>query len=396
MSPPNCRIAILSSVHPAFDPRIFEKQARTLASAGYDVHLVIPHEKDETVDGVHIHAIPLPRNRLTRMIGGPQRVFREALRLRADVYHFHDPELIPVGLALKMLGKRVIYDVHEDVPKSIRGKTYLPRLLIGPVAAAAELLERGAAGAFDLVILARDDIEEAFRGRGGTLLIRNYPKREMFAARERVTRTDDDFVVIYSGGLTPGRGAVELVDAMALVPERYRARLMIFGKFWPDDLERRLRALPGFAKVDYRGWVDHAAVPAELARADAGIVCFLPEPNHVNAGPTKLFEYMASGLPVVASGFPMWRDVIEGNDCGICVDPRNPREIADALEYLASHPERRRAMGENGRRAVITRYNWETEGERLLQAYGELLGPDFQATGHRRRPNDEDVARAGL
>jgi glycosyltransferase involved in cell wall biosynthesis len=335
---------------------------------------VIPHDRDEIVAGVRIHAIPKPRNRLTRMLGGPQRVLREALRLRADVYHFHDPDLIPVGLILKGLGKRVIYDVHEDVPKSILGKRYLPNWLIGPLAVATGAVEKSATQAFDLVILARDDIEESFRNHARTILVRNYPKRDVFATRERVERSDGEFVVVYSGGLTPGRGAVEMVEALSLVPERCRARLVIYGRFWPDDLEERLRSLPGFGNVDYRGWVEHQTLPVELARADAGIVCFLPEPNHVNAGPTKLFEYMAAGLPVVASRFPMWRDVVEGKDCGICVDPAEPREIAAALEYLADNRHRAVAMGENGRRAVLTEYNWEAEAERLVRAYRELLG----------------------
>ena len=127
MTAPRRRVAMLSSVHPPFDTRIFQKEARSLAAAGYDVTLVVPHERDEVVDGVRIVALPPAGSRLRRMLAAPSRVLRAALALRADVYHFHDPELIPVGLALKLLGKRVIYDIHEDVPKSILGKTYFRR-----------------------------------------------------------------------------------------------------------------------------------------------------------------------------------------------------------------------------------------------------------------------------
>ena len=306
------------------------------------------------------------------MLGAPSRVLREALRLRADVYHFHDPELLPVGLILKSIGRRVVYDMHEDLPKSILGKSYLPRWLLRPLSVITRVVERGVSRMFDLIVLARDDIQASVGEIEHTLLIRNYPKRELFASGERVERADGEFVVAYVGGLTPGRGAVELIEAMALVPERCRARLVIYGKFWPENLEARLRSMPGFRKVDYRGWVDHDTIPGELARADAGVVCFLPEPNHVNAGPTKLFEYMAAALPVVASDFPIWRAVIEGNDCGICVNPSEPREIAAALEYLADHRERGTAMGANGRRAVLTEYNWEVEAERLVEAYRGL------------------------
>ena len=367
------RVAILSSVHPPFDTRIFQKQARALAAGGYDVTLVVPHAKDETVDGVKLRALPPAGSRVRRMLAAPPRVLREALRLRADIYHFHDPELIPVGLALKALGKRVIYDVHEDVPKSILGKTYLPPAAVRPLAATSRLVEQTASRAFDLIVLARDDIEESFRGHPRTLLIRNYPSRAAFPEVARVDRGDGDFLVAYSGGLTAGRGAAQMLDALARVPERCRARLVIFGKFGPASLEAEMRAHPAFAKVNYRGWVPYETLPAQLVRADAGIVCFQPEPNNVNAGPTKLFEYMACGLPVVASDFPMWREVIEGHDCGICVDPTDPDAIAAALTRLADDPAGRLAMGENGRRAVLQVYNWEAEAERLLAAYDRLL-----------------------
>jgi glycosyltransferase involved in cell wall biosynthesis len=367
------RVAILSSVHPPFDTRIFQKQARALAAGGYDVTLVVPHTRDETVDGVKLRALPPAGSRVRRMLAAPPRVLREALRLRADVYHFHDPELIPVGLALKALGKRVIYDVHEDVPKSILGKTYLPPAAVRPLAMTSRVVEQTASRAFDLIVLARDDIEESFRGHPHTLLIRNYPSRAAFPEVARADRGDGDFLVAYSGGLTAGRGAAQMLDALARVPERCRARLVIFGKFGPASLEAEMRAHPAFAKVDYRGWLPYETLPAQLVRADAGIVCFQPEPNNVNAGPTKLFEYMACGLPVVASNFPMWREVIEGHDCGICVDPTNPGAIAAALTRLADDPARRRAMGENGRRAVLQVYNWEAEAERLLAAYDRLL-----------------------
>jgi glycosyltransferase involved in cell wall biosynthesis len=373
MSPQGRRIAILSSVHPAFDTRIFQKQARSLAAAGYDVTLVIPHERDETVDGIRIEALPPPGSRARRMLAGPARILRAALRLDADLYHFHDPELIPVGLALKARGRRVIYDVHENVPKSIEGKIYLAPWVRRPIARIAGALEHSASRVFDLVILARDDIADEFQDLGDTLLIRNYPSRAAFPNLPRVDRGDDDFLIAYTGNLTPGRGAREMVQALEFLPQRARARMRIFGKIWPDSLQSELRALPGYAKVEYRGWVPYDSLPPELARADAGIVCFLPEPNHVNAGPTKLFEYMASGLPVVASDFPMWREVLQQNDCGICVDPRDPRAIASALEFLADHPERRREMGENGRRAVHQHYNWEAEADRLLAAYARLL-----------------------
>lgn len=365
-------VAILSSVHPPFDTRIFQKEARSLAAAGFDVTLIVPHDRDLVVDGVKLRAIRASGGRLTRMLLGPLRVLREAVRARADVYHFHDPELIPVGLLLKLWGKRVIYDVHEDVPKDIRGKTYLPRWLVHPLALIVDLIQKATSRAFDLVILARDDIERSFAGHRHILLIRNYPIRDLFPAPDRTGSVNGCFTVAYTGGLVAGRGVVEMIEALERVSARHPVRMVLFGKFWPAELETRVRAMAGFRHVDFRGWIPYEQLPGELSRADAGIVCFLPEPNNVNAGPTKLFEYMACGLPVVASDFPMWREVVVGSDCGLCVDPRDPDAIADALRYLADHPQRRDEMGANGRRAIRDRYNWEVEAETLIAAYRRL------------------------
>jgi glycosyltransferase involved in cell wall biosynthesis len=119
--------------------------------------------------------------------------------------------------------------------------------------------------------------------------------------------------------------------------------------------------------------VEYEQIPAVLGDADVGIVCFLPDPNNINAGPTKLFEYMAAGLPILASHFPLWKAIVEGSECGVCVDPTQPQEIAAGLDYLHARPAARRQMGANGKAAVAARYNWEAEGQRLIQLYTSLL-----------------------
>jgi glycosyltransferase involved in cell wall biosynthesis len=369
------RVALLSSLHLPSDTRIFQKEARTLAAAGYDVTYVVPHDRDEEVKGVHIRAFHRPGTRLQRIFTSSPRMLWAAAKLRADVYHFHDPELIPVGLVLKLLGRRVIYDAHEDVPKSLLERSYLPRWVRRPLALMVGLAEKAASRAFDLVVVAGEGIQESFRGHARTLLIRNYPIEDEFRNGARSRSGSDGFNVIYTGALTPIRGAVEMVEAIGMVAERYRPRLIICGKYHPTALAARVRQMAGFSRVDFRGQVDYEAMPEVLARADVGLVCFLDAPNHVNSGPTKLFEYMAAGLPVIASDFPTWREIVEGNECGLCVDPTDPAAIAAAIEHLAEHPERRAEMGANGRRAVLARYNWQAEGRRLIEAYARLYPP---------------------
>lgn len=125
--------------------------------------------------------------------------------------------------------------------------------------------------------------------------------------------------------------------------------------------------------VECFAWMPHEENIKHLLDADCGLVCFQPAPNQINAMPRKMFEYMAASLPVIASNFSLWKEIIEGNKCGICVDPLNPKEIAKAIDYLIEHPQDARRMGENGRKAILEKYNWENESVKLLNLYDKLV-----------------------
>ncbi|MBK7785324.1 MAG: glycosyltransferase family 4 protein [Gemmatimonadetes bacterium] len=366
------RIAILTSVHAPFDTRIFQKEARSLARAGHEVHLFAPHDRDERRDGVFVHGLGRPRNRIVRMVRMPLQLFAAAVRSRAQVCHFHDPELLFVGLALKLLGRRVVYDVHEDVPKDLRAKPYLPRWARPGISVVVGALQRRIARLLDRVVVAREDLLPAFQGHPGLVLVRNFPILEMFAQGGRPTDGSGPPRLVYVGGLTPIRGVVEMIAALSLLPAGLEGvRLAIYGRF-SAGLQARCEALPGWSRVDYHGEVAYARVVDGLAAADVGVVCFLPVPNNVNSGPTKLFEYMAAGLAVIASDFPMWREVVDGAACGLCVDPAEPAQIASAIVQLAADRSGTAEMGRRGRTAAVERYSWEAEATRLIAMYGAM------------------------
>ena len=371
----SAKVCILTTVHPPFDTRIFHKEAKTLARAGYVVVLIAQHDKDEAVDGVKIIALPKPRNRLTRIFGLTWLAFRLALRQRAEIYHFHDPELLPIGVLLKLFTRaKVIYDVHEDVPKQILTKYWIPARLRRPLAVVFNAFEKLLARALDAVVVAEEGIAEKFL-RLKPVLVHNYPNLEMLPNPSPRRKEEGDKVLVYIGGITQLRGAFEMVRALEYLAHIDGLRLHLIGKFAPPGLVQELQKLPGYQRVRFLGWLHPTEVYEHLRGTDIGIVCLHPEPKYVTAWPVKLFEYMAAGLPVVASNFPLWREIVEGNRCGICVDPLNPKEIAQAIEYLITHPEEARKMGENGRRAVEEKYNWEKEGEKLLKLYEELVKP---------------------
>ena len=374
------KICMMTSVHTPFDTRVFEKEAKTIAAAGYAVSLVAPADTDEVRDGVRILGVGPHRRRLARLALTVPRVLARALAVGADVYHFHDPELLPCGVMLKCLGKRVVYDAHEDLPRDLLGRRGIPAWLRRPAARLIDAIERACARSLDAVVVARDDIAPRFQAICRTEVVSNYPRLAVFGVPERTRAHNGQVRLVYIGLMSEDRGLAEVVRALALIEPGIDVELSLYGTFSPATFGERLKALPGFERVRYGGWVEHRLVPRILAEADVGIVCFLPDPNNVNAGPTKLFEYLGAGLPVIASNFPLWRDTIEGNGCGICVDPHNPRDIADAIQRLSKDPAARLQMGNLARRAVERLYNWEAQAQCLLDLYASLTA---RAGGHR-------------
>lgn len=365
-------IVHLTTVHPPFDTRIFHKQAKTLVEAGYKVTLIAQHEQDEIVDRVKILALPKPRNRFTRIFGLTWRAFRLAWKQRADVYHFHDPELLLVGILLKLFTKgKVIYDVHEDVPQQILTKYWIPTLFRRSLAFLLNIMEKLAARFLDAVVVATEGIAEKF-SKHNPIVIHNYPDLAMLPTVQSASAGGNERVLIYVGGISRLRGAIEMVDALECLSNIDKLRLDLIGRFEPACLEAELRKAQGYQHVRFLGWLSPEKVYERLAQADIGLVCLHPEPRYSVALPVKLFEYMAAGLPVVASNFPLWEDIVQGNRCGITVDPLDPREIAEAIEHLLKTPKLRKEMGENGRKAVEEKYNWGAEEKKLLGLYEEI------------------------
>jgi glycosyltransferase involved in cell wall biosynthesis len=367
------KICILTSVHPPFDTRIFHKQAKTLTQAGYDVVLIAQHDRNEVVDGVKIIALPRPRNRFYRIFGLTWKAFFLALKQKADVYHFHDPELLPIGMLLKFFAHaKVIYDVHEDVSEQILTKPWIPALLRRLWAVMFNFVEKLLTRWVDAVVVATKGIAEKFR-RLNPIVVHNYPDLTLLPNPMPATEVKKGKVLIYVGGISRIRGAVEMVRALEFLEHIPDLRLDLIGRFEPPELESKLQRLPGYRRVRYLGWMKPKDLYPYLLKGDIGLVCLHPVSRYVIAFPVKLFEYMAAGLPMVASNFPLWKEIVEGNNCGLCVDPLNPKEVAEAIEYLLEHPDLRRKMGENGRRAVMKKYNWKKEEGKLLKLYEELL-----------------------
>jgi glycosyltransferase involved in cell wall biosynthesis len=364
------KIRHLTSVHPIRDPRIFHKQCKSLARLGHDVGLVACHDRSEVIDGVRIVPVARPSGRLDRLLRVGWRLYRTAARERADVYHFHDPELLWVGVLLKLRGSRVIYDVHEDVPKQVMSKHWIPRWARPVVARAVAIAEQLAVKLLDGIAAATPSIARKFPA-GKTVVVQNFPEAS-FASRDgnRTPFAERSDAFVYTGGLMEVQSVREMTEAFELLPEGMTGT--IAGTFHPPTLEAEIAATPGWRRVRYLGQVPRADIVRAMNDARAGLVLNHPTLNYVDAYSTKMFEYMAVGIPVVCSDFPLWVEIVSEADCGIALDPRDPQAIAAAIQGLSDDPERARRLGENGQRAIAERYNWEAELRKLEDLYRKV------------------------
>lgn len=364
----NIKVCHLTSVHPPFDIRVYHKECVSLAKSGYDVTLIVPHSGDEMVDKVKIRAIPKYKTRATRFSRTVWDVYRRAVQEEADIYHIHDFELIPIAILLKLKGKTVVYDSHEDFPRQNLSREWITPWLRGPISFLAEVFENLAVRVFDVIVCATPHICKRFKDLGcNAININNYPilAKQPVADRVhgRVPRT-----VCYVGAVSPKRGILEMVEAIAHTD----VALAIAGGIEDTALLEQLKRMPGWKQVQQLGYIQRKEVAELLGNCLAGLVVLHPEPNHIHSQPTKMYEYMEAGIPVIASNFPQWRHVLGTHKCGLCVDPLNPQELAAAVQWLADHPTEAKEMGENGRRAVQEYYNWEREEKKLLELYQEL------------------------
>ena len=369
-------IVHLTTVHSPFDVRIFHKQCRSLAKAGYKVSLVAPYSRDETVDDVQIVGIKRAKNRFRRITDSMTQVYKKAMQLNAGLYHFHDPELIPVGLILRARGKSVVYDIHEDVPRSLfaSSRDYLPNFLKRPASRLIERLENFAARKLSGLIAATPAIGERFQALNPhTEVINNFPITDELIASAEVFWDKRSLSVVYAGAISFERGIREMVEAMHYIPGYLAARLKLAGNFSPIHHRNIIARQPGWQHVDELGFIDRSAMAHLLGQVRAGLVLIHPEPNHIQAQPNKLFEYMSAGIPVIISDFPLWRKIVEQTGCGLLVNPLDAKAVAAAIEYLLTHPSEAEAMGQRGEKAVEKCYKWEIENEKLLSFYDRLI-----------------------
>lgn len=368
-------IVHLTSVHSPDDPRIFSKECRTLADAGFDVTLIVPAQCSEVRQGVRIRAISPPASRLRRITRTTWNVYKAGAASGAEVCHIHDPELIPAGLLLKLHGKRVVYDVHEDYVTSVRQKDYVPSFLRRPLSVLLGTLEWLIAKWCAIVVAERYYLKRFPRGT----VVLNYPRTDMLpSSKPRGDRTPPQIRLLYTGVVSEDRGAL---THARLVNTSEDIHVHVVGRC-ETDLAAAMRGVAGSGVSRLHMTGEGAHVPYqtildayECGGWTAGLALFPDTPHYRDKELTKFFEYMAAGIPIICSNLPTWVSLVEGIGCGLCVDANDQAAILGAVRYLVDHPEEAAGMARRGRCAVDTRFNWTHEAEALVAFYHDLVRP---------------------
>jgi len=378
------KVCHISTVHNVFDTRIFYKECSSLAKSGFETYFIATHDKEEVINGVKILPLKKQRYRIGRFIVSDLSAFIKALKLKAKIYHFHDPEFIPWAYLLKLFIKsRVIYDIHEDYYTQILIKKWIPPTFRKLIAMVFDKIEKFFSKRFNALIIAEEYYIERFRGINRRIVeILNYPIIPSSHTHIDLRIPRDNFNIIYSGTISEDRGIWNVVKGFhALVKKKDKAKLFLIGKFVNPALFEEVKEYifknglkDKIIIVGGNEYVRREIIDSYYNYMDLGLTLILYNPHYYKTMPTKFFEYMKFGIPIIASDFPKWSDFFKRYRCGLTVNPEDPEEVSDKILYMMENDEERRKMGETGKKLVMEKFNWNKEKEKLISLYKELLG----------------------
>lgn len=357
----------ITSVHQRYDTRIFKKECTSLAEKGHNVNLIVCDGLgNEIKNNVNIidTGVSNKIGRIKRFLFLPKQIYK-VLQSKKDIdfIHFHDPELIFIAKKFVKKGIKVIYDSHENLPKQVLSKPYIPTFARKIISSVVNFIELKAAKKFYAVVTVTDEIKNRFlKVNKNVYLLRNFSIVKSFG---NVNFLEKKMKFVYSGGITKIRGALEMAHSSNITS----TEILFFGPI-EDSIKDILK---DFNNIKLMGSIDQDDLFQELKNSTVGLILFHKVPNHMVSSPNKMFEYMAAGMAIIASDIPMWKEVIDTYKCGICVDPYNIDEISKAIMYMKNHPDEVFQMGKNGREAVINHFSWENEQNTLFLVYEEKI-----------------------
>ncbi len=388
------RIVMLLSNAFRPDPRVL-KEAESLSQKGYRITVLcwdraaeLP-ARESLPQGTHIVRIQdvpsvygIGMGQLTKLPRFWQAAWKRLSELRPDLIHCHDFDTLPAGLVWGKLHRiPVVYDAHEYYADLCKPRLHGARG--SALYHAIRLAESLGARFAQAVITVDETLASLYRKRNKrVLVIGHYPQRDLAGQMNPVFQ-GPELRMLYAGRLSRDRGLLLYADLLRQLRKLgVPARLVLAGAFTPASeagvLQQHTADLEEF--IDQLGWVPYENMPEVLRAADIGLALLQPEPRYVAALPVKLFEYMAAGLPVIASNFPLIAQVVTSSQCGALVDPREcPSAAVNVVEEWWAARDLGQSLGENGRQAVLNEYNWESLVGQIDLLYQSLLSGKLQS-----------------
>ncbi len=373
------KILNLSTVHRWNDPRIFYKEAHTLAKLHDLVHAAVGDFGEKTAEGVVVRPLGNWKSRL----GRPKlwlRAYLEIIKSKADIIHFHDPELALLLLPVALLGiKKTVCDIHEHPSRVISGKAWIPKPFRKLIGAFFTRLLINTPYIYDHVILAEERYRPLFPSKSNITVILNHaliPNPDIpFYNRYEGFNPEENLNLLYVGSLTETRGATVMLKTARLLKEHFpNLTLHLVGKALPASLETILykASRENAGTINYHGYIDHKKTTDLYRHAHIGLIPLQPHPNYLDSIATKFYDYMIHGLPCIASDFPLWKEFLDKNLCGISVDTTDPNRLSESIRKLASSPKTLTELSQNAYQRAREKYDWKSEGDKLLEIYKKL------------------------
>ena len=363
------------------DVRILRKECRTLQYSGlYEVTYVTSDKNGETTEdvlyGVNLKIIHINKNlsRVKRIKEYYSRLKKELINIDADIYHIHEPILLPMISFLKKNNKKVIYDKHEDTVKDLSDFAAKYNKIIGKLLGCAiGIYERKMIDKADGFIFVTPQFAVHTKKERREMLIPNYPQKSetvrAVSLKEYKSRAN---IVCFAGGISDTWSQINILNALDIIDD---VQYYLAGRC-TNDYMGRMEKERGWQKVLYYGLISFDEVKNMIylkARIGLALLGYVLSDKRGTLGNTKIYEFMQAGLPVICTDFNLWRDIVEKYNCGILVNPDNIEEIKEAIEYLLSNEEEAYRMGQNGKMAIEKEYNWEKSSRSLLHLYENIL-----------------------
>jgi len=366
------KICILAPVHIYDDIRVFRKEAKTLAQNGYDVTLFARINKDKTLEGIKIRSVEY-KNRLERFLKLPF-LFLKAIKTNADLYHIHNPDTLLIGFLLKIFGKIVVYDTHEDFEKKLLIRDWIPKLLKKPIAKLISFFEMLAGILFDKVIITQEELEERI---SNTIIIENAPIiddefiRKVFVNSQNIVTENDILRLIYIGSISENRGLFRMLKIVKSLNKEVETKLWLIG---PQNMYvDKAKKMDSWDFVDYLGRLPQEKAFSYLIKSDFGMITLLNKGDFFQTNPNKIFEYMTFGIPFIATDFKKWVNKLDDINAGLFVNVDKTDSISDLVLKVYNDKKTYHTMSDNGKNYIFNKYNWNIEQKKLLNLYSKLL-----------------------